>query len=85
MHAPPLTRLRKLDRPAGNLHSASAEAAMELLRELHADGSTICMVTHDPRCAGHAERTVHLFRGPAVRGEDGAVGPGAETPASKVN
>lgn len=85
MHAPPLTRLRKLDRPAGNLGSASAEAATELLRELHADGSAICMVTLDPRCAGHAERTVHLRHGPAVRGEDGAVGPGAETPASKVN
>jgi putative ABC transport system ATP-binding protein len=40
---------------------------MGLLRELHRDGSTICMVTHDTRFARHAERTVHLFDGRIVR------------------
>jgi len=36
---------------------------MELLRELHRGGATICMVTHDPRYAQHADRIVHLFDG----------------------
>jgi putative ABC transport system ATP-binding protein len=39
---------------------------MELLRELHQEGATICMVTHDPRFARHADRTVHLFDGRVV-------------------
>jgi putative ABC transport system ATP-binding protein len=39
---------------------------MTLLRELHEEGSTICMVTHDPRFAAHAEREVHLFDGQVV-------------------
>ncbi len=39
---------------------------MELLRELHRAGSTICMVTHDPRFARHADRTIHLFDGRVV-------------------
>jgi putative ABC transport system ATP-binding protein len=43
---------------------------MDLLRELHRDGSTICMVTHDPRYAHHAERSVHLFDGQVVSEED---------------
>ncbi len=51
------------DEPTGNLDSASGEAVMELLRELHLGGSTICMVTHDARYARHAERTVQLFDG----------------------
>src|SRR3954453_5968408 len=49
------------DEPTGNLDSTNSEAVMGLLRELHQDGATICMVTHDPRYAEHAERTVHLF------------------------
>jgi len=36
---------------------------MELLRELHREGATICMVTHDPRYARHADRSIHLFDG----------------------
>ena len=45
------------DEPTGNLDSKSGEAVMELLRELHQSGATICMVTHDPRYARHADRT----------------------------
>src|SRR3989449_8876419 len=51
------------DEPTGNLDSANGEAVMELLRELHRSGATICMVTHDPRYAGLADRTVQLFDG----------------------
>jgi len=54
------------DEPTGNLDSKNGEAVMELLRELHREGATICMVTHDPRFARHAERTVHLFDGRVV-------------------
>src|SRR5438105_3199269 len=51
------------DEPTGNLDSRNAEAVMDLLRDLHREGATICMVTHDPRFARHAERTIHLFDG----------------------
>jgi putative ABC transport system ATP-binding protein len=54
------------DEPTGNLDSKNGEAVMELLRELHRGGATICMVTHDARYASHAERTVHLFDGRVV-------------------
>jgi putative ABC transport system ATP-binding protein len=54
------------DEPTGNLDSKNGEAVMELLRDLHREGATICMVTHDPRFARHAERTVHLFDGRIV-------------------
>src|SRR5712671_1027095 len=54
------------DEPTGNLDSRNGEAVMELLRNLHREGATICMVTHDPRFAKHAERTVHLFDGRVV-------------------
>jgi putative ABC transport system ATP-binding protein len=54
------------DEPTGNLDSANGAAVMELLRELHASGTTICMVTHDQRYAHHADRTVHLFDGQVV-------------------
>ncbi|MEX2262215.1 MAG: ABC transporter ATP-binding protein [Bryobacteraceae bacterium] len=55
------------DEPTGNLDSANGEAVMDLLRELHRNGSTICMVTHDPRYAKHADRTIHLFDGRIVQ------------------
>jgi putative ABC transport system ATP-binding protein len=61
------------DEPTGNLDSTNGEAVMELLRELHRGGATICMVTHDPRYAAHADRSVHLFDGRVVeerRGEN---------------
>ena len=54
------------DEPTGNLDSTNGEAVMELLRELHESGSTICMVTHDARYASHARRTIHLFDGRVV-------------------
>jgi putative ABC transport system ATP-binding protein len=61
------------DEPTGNLDSRNAEAVMELLRELHQEGATICMVTHDPRFARHAERTVQLFDGRVVEEQVEAV------------
>src|SRR5712692_3028158 len=54
------------DEPTGNLDSANGEAVMELLRELHREGATVCMVTHDPRYARHAERNIHLYDGRIV-------------------
>jgi putative ABC transport system ATP-binding protein len=51
------------DEPTGNLDSAHGEAVMALLRELHRSGTTICMVTHDPRYAAHADRAVQMFDG----------------------
>ncbi len=56
------------DEPTGNLDSRNGEAVMGLLDELHKEGATICMVTHDPRFARHAARTVHLFDGRIVDG-----------------
>jgi putative ABC transport system ATP-binding protein len=60
------------DEPTGNLDSRNSEAVMELLSELHKDGATICMVTHDPRFARYAQRTIHLFDGRVVEEEQGA-------------
>ena len=54
------------DEPTGNLDSKNGEAVMDLLRELHREGATICMVTHDPRYAEFADRTIHLFDGQIV-------------------
>ena len=57
------------DEPTGNLDSANGEIVMEMLSDLHRSGSTICMVTHDPRYAAHAKRTIHLFDGRIVEDE----------------
>jgi putative ABC transport system ATP-binding protein len=66
------------DEPTGNLDSRNGDAVMELLRDLHRNGSTICMVTHDPRFARHADRTVHLFDGRVVdENVEAAAGAGA--------
>jgi putative ABC transport system ATP-binding protein len=54
------------DEPTGNLDSRNGEAVMNLLRELHREGSTICMVTHDPRYADYAQRQIRLFDGRVV-------------------
>jgi putative ABC transport system ATP-binding protein len=54
------------DEPTGNLDSKNGDAVMDLLRELHRSGATICMVTHDQRFARHADRTIHLFDGQVV-------------------
>ena len=64
------------DEPTGNLDSRNGQAVMELLDDLHQEGATICMVTHDPRYSRHAERTVNLFDGRVVDeqlAEDGPV------------
>jgi len=54
------------DEPTGNLDSANGEQVMDLLRELHQGGATICMVTHDPRYATYADRAIQLFDGRLV-------------------
>jgi putative ABC transport system ATP-binding protein len=65
------------DEPTGNLDSTNGEAVMELLRALHRAGATVCMVTHDPRYAKHADRSIHLFDGRVVdeeRARDSGLG-----------
>ncbi|HEY0385487.1 MAG TPA: macrolide ABC transporter ATP-binding protein, partial [Pyrinomonadaceae bacterium] len=57
------------DEPTGNLDSQSGQAVMELLRDLHRQGATICMVTHDQTYARYADRTVHLFDGRITKEE----------------
>jgi putative ABC transport system ATP-binding protein len=58
------------DEPTGNLDSKNGNAVMSLLKELHEEGATICMVTHDPRYAHVADRSVHLFDGQVVSEDD---------------
>ena len=65
------------DEPTGNLDSKNGEAVMELLRDLHRNGATVCMVTHDQRYANFAERTIHLFDGRIVE-ETKEAGVGAQ-------
>ena len=55
------------DEPTGNLDSKNGEAVMALLRELHAEGATVCLVTHDERYARDAQQTIHLFDGKIVK------------------
>ncbi len=62
-----------VDEPTGNLDSANGKAVMDILDELHHQGATICMVTHDPRYAENAERSLHLFDG-RIDGEKAAAG-----------
>jgi putative ABC transport system ATP-binding protein len=57
------------DEPTGNLDSKNGDAVMALLRELHAEGATVCLVTHDSRYARDAKKTVHLFDGQIVSEE----------------
>jgi putative ABC transport system ATP-binding protein len=61
-------RLLLADEPTGNLDSRNGELIMGLLRQLHDEGVTICMVTHDSRYENHAERVIHLFDGEVVDG-----------------
>jgi len=58
------------DEPTGNLDSRNGEAVMELLQDLHREGATICMVTHDPRFVKHAQCEIHLFDGKVVAEEE---------------
>src|SRR5512143_2334941 len=60
------------DEPTGNLDSKNGEAVMNLLRELHQEGATICMVTHDPRFAAYADRQIVLFDGRVVEEQEAA-------------
>jgi putative ABC transport system ATP-binding protein len=60
------------DEPTGNLDSKNSEAVIDLLRQLHSEGATICMVTHDPRYASIADRSIHLFDGRIVEETLGA-------------
>ncbi len=55
------------DEPTGNLDSKNSEAVMDLLKELHKEGATLCVVTHDPRYSGMAERTIHLVDGRIIQ------------------
>ncbi len=71
------------DEPTGNLDSTNGEAVMELLRDLHRGGATVCMVTHDPRYAKHADRTVQLFDGRVVE-EQGTRDSGLGTRGSEL-
>ena len=61
------------DEPTGNLDSKNGESVMALLKDLHMQGATICMVTHDPRYAELASRTVHLFDGQIIEENAAAV------------
>jgi putative ABC transport system ATP-binding protein len=54
------------DEPTGNLDSRNGVMVMDLLQDLHQRGSTVCMVTHDPRYHSYAQRTIHLFDGQVV-------------------
>jgi putative ABC transport system ATP-binding protein len=60
------------DEPTGNLDSVNGEAVMGLLKELHSNGATIVMVTHDPRYASFADRTIHMFDGRIVEERPGS-------------
>jgi len=57
------------DEPTGNLDSKNGDAVMALLRELHGEGATICLVTHDARYARDAQKAIHLFDGKVVAEE----------------
>ena len=72
------------DEPTGNLDSQNGEAVMGLLQELHRGGATICMVTHDPRYAEHADRSVHLFDGRVVEDTARVGGKSGVAPAGSV-
>jgi putative ABC transport system ATP-binding protein len=56
-------RMLLADEPTGNLDSAMAGQVMELLEDIHASGTTIVMVTHDPDLAKRADRNIHLIDG----------------------
>jgi putative ABC transport system ATP-binding protein len=71
------------DEPTGNLDSTNSEAVMNLLRDLHANGATICMVTHDPRYADLADRTIHLLDGRVVEETPGGTNRPAELPSAQ--
>jgi len=71
------------DEPTGNLDSKNSEAVIDLLRDLHREGATICMVTHDPRYSRFADRTVYLFDGQIV--DESTAHPGDGSPEISRN
>jgi len=54
------------DEPTGNLDSKAGEALMQMFGELHSDGATVCIATHDPRWLAQAQRHIYLFDGRVV-------------------
>jgi putative ABC transport system ATP-binding protein len=59
------------DEPTGNLDSKSGEAVMKMLDELHADGATVCLATHNPAYIARAERHIYLYDGRIVSQPEG--------------
>ncbi len=59
-------RLLLADEPTGNLDTQMARAVMELIEDVHRDGATIVMVTHDPELAARTQRNVHIVDGQVV-------------------
>jgi putative ABC transport system ATP-binding protein len=64
-------RLLLADEPTGNLDRRSGRDVMELLEQLHSDGLTLLLVTHDPELAARAERRIYLVDGRIERDERG--------------
>lgn len=62
-------RILLADEPTGNLDTKNGASVMSLMRDLHEDGATICMVTHDSRYTEHANRVIHLLDGQLVSPE----------------
>ncbi len=62
-------KLLLADEPTGNLDTVMAHQVMELLEEIHASGTTIVMVTHDPELAARAQRNIHLMDGRVLNSE----------------
>ena len=62
------------DEPTGNLDSGSSRVVMELLSEVHQDGNTILMVTHNPELTRYASRVVYMHDGAIVHDEKSAIG-----------
>jgi putative ABC transport system ATP-binding protein len=62
-------RILLADEPTGNLDSSNGKAIMEMLKQLHQSGTTICIVTHDPRFVQMADRVIHMLDGRLVEGE----------------
>lgn len=60
-------RIILADEPTGNLDSKSAAVVMEILNRMNDEGTTICLVTHDPRSAAYAGRKIHLFDGKIIQ------------------
>ena len=58
------------DEPTGNLDSATSDGIMQLFDDIHRQGNTVILVTHDPGIARHAERIVYLRDGKIERDEN---------------